>query len=100
MTNTFRVVVKLKQQTVGHRGAQTVHEMRQIFGADVYDEIAILKGLRYRQGDHPKGATKEGVGRVGPNADHAETDLDRATDSAVEDGRIDLRVHFQSSAFE
>lgn len=37
--------------------------MRQIFGTDVYDEIAILKGLGYRQGDHKEGATKEGVGR-------------------------------------
>lgn len=74
--------------------------MRQIFGTDVYDEIAILKGLGYRQGDHPEGATKKGVGRVGRNADHAETDLDRTTDSAVEDGRIDLRVHSQNSAFK
>lgn len=64
--------------------------MRQIVGADVYDEIAVLKSLRHRQGDHPEGTTKKGVGRVGPNADYAKTDLDRTTDSAVEDGRINL----------
>lgn len=67
--------------------------MRQIVGTDMYDEIAILKGLRHRKSDHPKSATKESIGRVGPNSDHAETDLDRTTNSTVEDDRIDLRVH-------
>lgn len=67
--------------------------MRQIVGADMYDEIAILKSLRHHKSDHPKSAMKESVGRIGPNPDHAETDLDRTTNSAAEDDRIDLRVH-------
>lgn len=74
--------------------------MRQVVRANVYDEISILKGLRHRQSDHPEGATEDRVGRIGPNADHAETDLDRTADSAIEDHRTGLRVHFRSSAFE
>lgn len=74
--------------------------MRQVVRADVYDEVSILKGLRHRQSDHPEGATKDRAGGVGPNADHAKADLDRAADSAIEDHRASFRVHFRSSAFE
>lgn len=75
--------------------------MWEIVRADVYNEISILKGLRHRKSDHPEGATEDREGRVGPNADHAETDLDWTTNSAVKDLQgIGLRVHFRSAAFE
>jgi len=63
----------------------------------MHEEIPVLKSLRHCEGDHPEGAMKDRVGRVGPNADHAETDLDRATDGADE---IDLRIHSPNSALE
>jgi len=75
--------------------------MRQVVRADMYDEISILKSLRYRKSNHPEGATKDHARRVGPNANNAETDLNRTTDSASEDHRgIVLRIHFRSTAFE
>lgn len=85
-----------QQETVGHGGAETVHETRQVVGAHVHDEVSILKGLSDREGDHPKCATQTRVRRFGPDADHAEADLDRAADDADE-GRVDfLRGHWRS----
>lgn len=85
-----------QQEAVGHRGAETVHEPRQVVGAHVYDEVSILKGLRDREGDHPEGATETRIRRVGPDADRAQADLDGAADDADE-GRVDLRGHWRSS---
>lgn len=86
-----------QQEAVRHRGAEAVHETRQVVGAHVYDEVPILKCLRDSERDHPEGATEAGVSRVGPNADRAQADLDRAADD-TDERRVDrFRSHRRSS---